>query len=46
MTLDACHRDFAALIHRIELERQLETYPHNRSGYTHCFLHGSNVVYI
>ena len=34
MTLDACHRDFAALIHRIELERQLETYPHNRSEYT------------
>lgn len=33
MTLDACHRDFAALIHRIDLERQLETYPHNRSEY-------------
>lgn len=40
MTLDACHRDFLALIHRIELERQLEKYPHQRSEYTHCFLHG------
>ena len=27
MTLDACRRDFAALIHRIEMERELESCP-------------------
>ena len=31
MTLDACHRDFSALIHRIEMERELETCPQQRS---------------
>ena len=31
MTLQACHRDFEALIHRIELERQLETGSQQRS---------------
>ena len=30
MTLDACHKDFSALIERIELERRLETCPEYR----------------
>lgn len=43
MTLDACHRDFSALIHRIEMERQLETYPQHRSVYH--LPHGRSMVY-
>lgn len=30
MTLDACRRDFSALIHRIEMEKELETCPEQR----------------
>ena len=30
MTLDACHKDFSALIERIEMERRLETCPEHR----------------
>ena len=31
MTLNACHRDFSALIDRIEMERKLESCPQSRS---------------
>ena len=30
MTLDACRKDFSALIERIEMERRLERFPENR----------------
>ena len=39
MTLNLCHRDFAALIHRIEMERELEKCPQRRSVWAAPIFH-------